>query len=210
MTKKSATTVKNESDAVFKQLDYIKSVLSEKLSQTRNKDKVTDLKKQRKTYGRNKGVKERKAHLITAELLDQALEVVNSKDNAQAACSVGQKSYCTLRRSRKNWCIAAGSINISRKVQWWPPSRQEQSIQKMTTSTAVKLATKKLKKKNAEGPNGVRAGNLKIKDETGLPNELNEMSKNTDGSLTSDILVPIGKSSKDQTQVLSFRPPILI
>ena len=87
-------------------------------------------------------------------------------------------------------------------------SRAEYS--KMTTITEVKLATKKLKKRNAEGPNGVRTGNLKIKDKTGLPNELNEMSKNTDGSLTSDILVPIGKPSKDQTQILYFRPPILL
>ena len=57
-----------------------------KLSQVTKEDSRSEIKKQRNQN--NNAIKKRKAHIVTKQLLDEALDINQTKDNAQAALAL--------------------------------------------------------------------------------------------------------------------------
>ena len=194
-----------EVDRVLTVLKKKKALIRQKLSQTNDPSKIKKMKKQRNRL--NMCVKRRIGHLESEALLSEANEIMNAKDNAQAALAIKKILF---RRKRKKLELPIEKLTEYFKEAFtmdnnpsWAPS-----FIKLVTQEEVTLARRQLK--NGKAPDGVSAEDLKKEEITTLTSKLNKLIVGRDKVLTEGFLVPVEKPGKDASKPENHRPVILL
>ena len=151
----------------------------------------------------------RVGHLESKKLLDEANEIVNTKDSAQSALAI--KKILTRKRRVKPQ-ITLEKITEYFSTQFWTDSKEEEQLTfpSLVTQSEVEIARTKLKNNKATGPDSVTGEDIKNEDPETLTKKLNDLIMSKDSSLTEGFLCPIEKPGKDASRPESYRPVILL
>ena len=154
----------------------------------------------------NNAIRKRKAFLTEKALLNEALEIMNGKENALATLALFQK----LKDNRKQ--ISLNKLTNHFKSQFCRGESipEETGYFKLVSSVEIDRAKMKLKNNKAPGPDALKGEDIKSVQNEEIRKSLNKMILDADKSLTTGYLVPISKPVKDPNKKESHRPVILL
>ena len=201
---KAQTTI----DPTLLFLQKKKSTIIEKMANA----KILDDLKREKNRTTN-AIKRRKAFLTTKTMLEEADEILNAKDNAQASLALKRiikrpapkiKEIATKELTKhfgKHFKMGETGKNVS---------EFSTTFFQLVSQKEVMAAVKALKNGKAAEPDGLKAEDVKKMDPAELTKLMNDMIKNNDAKLKNGYLAPILKQGKDPFKPDSYRPVTLL
>ena len=202
-------TIKEENNHVMIDLKMKKKKMKEKMSQTKNPDKIKKLKKERTRA--NNCPKRRIGFLVTRAMLKESNDIMQAKDDAQSSLAI---KNIIRKKTRKK-----PQIKIEEHTNYFKDQLQfticqvevtSSSFWKSVSTSERERTRTKLRNNRATGPDSIRGEDLKRESVEKLTRDLNILILNSDESLTKGYLVPIQKPGKDSTKPESHRPVILL
>ena len=140
----------NEPDKVLQFLKEKKKKLTMKLSQVTKEDSRSEIKKQRNQN--NNAIKKRKAHIVTKQLLDEALDINQTKDNAQAALALKKILKVPKKKTKPSITIDKLTNHFSSQFEKDESFNHSSRYTKLVGTGDIDQAIKKLKNGKAPGP----------------------------------------------------------